>query len=921
MIETEFRLTVNGAERRVTCEPETPLLDVLRHDLGLAGPKFGCGMGLCGACFVLMGNRARSSCDLPLSAVDGPVITVEGLLDGGRLHPVQQAFIDEQAAQCGYCTSGMVMAAVGLLRECPAPTEREVREALDGNLCRCGTHGRIVRAVLKAAGRTPAGQTVVPHPPAEALPGPPAGPLSAGQPPAEVAAAGPPAGQGPVLAPPSASPGPLSVGPAVPSGISPLPADLAANPILARWLDFSRDGEVTIRIGKVEYGQGIWTALAQVAAEELQVALARVRIAPVSTSTSPDEGVTAGSLSVQDSGSALRQACALGRALLLDAAATRLGVTEAALNVSDGQIRTSDGPTGLSYWTLAQPGMLDRHAEVPVPSRPPGEWSVAGRSAARLDIPDKIAGRPRFLHDLVLPGMAYGRVVRPPTRVADLAELADLDLGSETVLVRDGSFLGVVAGTDRAVLRAAGRVARAARWQTSPSLPDPRDLREFLLAAASEDQTVVDWPGGDAGGMATRTLTAEFTRPFLAHASVAPSCAIARWDGGSVTVWCHSQGIFLLRAAIAAGLGLQATQVTVHYMEGAGVYGQNGADDVAMDAVLLARAVPGRAVRVEWTREDEMCWAPLGPAMLARLSASLDAGGRIVTWRQEVWSNGFMGRPTMGGDPRLLALTHLAAGRPMPPAPDLQPANWMGASRNAVPGYDIPGLQVTRHRLVDMPIRTSSLRSLGAHLNVFAIESFVDELAAAAGADPVGFRLAHLTDPRARRVLTEAADMAGWDTRARRDDIGYGAGVARYSGIAGYCAVVAEVEAATDIRLRRLWLAVDVGRVINPDGVINQVEGGAVQSASWTLREQVQFDREKITSAGWDSYPILRFTETPEVTVHIVDAPGEAETGAGEIAQGPVAGAIGNAVADAVGVRVRDLPLTRERVAQAIKDS
>jgi CO/xanthine dehydrogenase Mo-binding subunit len=324
---------------------------------------------------------------------------------------------------------------------------------------------------------------------------------------------------------------------------------------------------------------------------------------------------------------------------------------------------------------------------------------------------------------------------------------------------------------------------------------------------------------------------------------------------------------------------------------------------------------------VQWTREDEMCWSPLGSAMLAQLSASLDAGGRIVTWRQDVWSNGFMGRPTMGGDPRLLALTHLAGGRPMPPAPDLQPANWMGASRNAVPGYDIPGLHVTRHRLLDMPIRTSSLRSLGAHLNVFAIESFMDELAAAAGADPVRFRLAHLTDPRARQVLTQAADMAGWDARGHQDGIGHGAGVARYSGNAGYCAAVAEVEADTDIRVRRLWLAVDVGRVINPDGVINQVEGGAVQSASWTLREQVRFDRDKITSAGWDSYPILRFTDIPEVMVRVMDAPGEAEVGAGEVSLGPVAGAIGNAVADAAGVRVRDLPLTRERITRAIEES
>ena len=887
MKETEFRLTVNGAERRVTCEPDAPLLDVLRHDLGLAGPRFGCGMGLCGACNVLIGDRARSSCDLPVSAVDGPVTTVEGLSGGGRLHPVQQAFVDEQAAQCGYCTSGMVMAAVGLLRDRPAPAEPEVREALDGNLCRCGTHGRIIRAVLKAAGGTPAGE-------------------------------------GPVPAPSPGSPAPAAAAPAVPSDGLPLPADLpadlAANPVLARWLDFSRDGEVTIRTGKVEYGQGIWTALAQVAAEELQVALARVRVAPVSTSTSPDEGVTSGSRSVQDSGSALRQACAQARDLLLAAAAAKLGVSHAALAVADGQIRTADGPTGLSYWTLAQPGMLGRPAGVPVPSRPPGEWSVAGRSAPRLDLPDKVTGRPRFLHDLILPGMAYGRIVRPPARAADLTGLADTDLG-EAVLVRDGSFLGVMAPTDRAALRAAGRIARAARWQTTPSLPDPRDLRGFMLAAPSEAQTVVDRAEGNAAGPAARTLTAEFTRPFLAHASMAPSCAIARWDGDSVTVWSHSQGIFPLRGAIAAGLGRPAGQVTVHYVEGAGVYGQNGADDVAMDAVLLARAVPGRAVRVLWTREDEMCWAPLGPAMLARLSAGLDAGGRIVTWRQDVWSNGFIGRPGSGGEPRLLALTHLAGGGPMPPAPDGPPAGWMGATRNAVPGYDIPAMQVTRHRLLDMPIRTSSLRSLGAHLNVFAIESFMDELAAAAGADPVGFRLAHLTDPRARRVLTEAAGMAGWDTRERRDGIGYGAGVARYSGVAGYCAAVAEVEADTDIRVRRLWLAVDVGRVINPDGVINQVEGGAVQSASWTLREQVRFDRDRITSAGWDSYPILRFTQTPEVIVRIMDAPGEPETGAGEVAQGPVAGAIANAVADAVGIRVRDLPLTRERVTQAIEDS
>jgi nicotinate dehydrogenase subunit B len=899
---TEFRLTVNGAERTVSCEPDTPLLDVLRHDLGLTGPRFGCGIGRCGTCFVLVGGRVRASCDLPVSAVAGPVTTVEGLADGGGLHAVQQVFIDEQAAQCGYCTCGMVMAAVGLLRERPAPTEEEVRDALDGNLCRCGTQGRIVRAVLTAGGRPSAGHA--PAPASQVLR-------------SQVPAAGTQPVEGPVLAPPSGSPPPLVAESGVASTASPLPADLAANPVLAGWLDFGRDGEVTVRTGKVEYGQGIWTALAQVAAEELQVTLARVRVAPVSTSTSPNEGITAGSLSVQDGGSALRQACAHARDLLLNAAATSLGVAPTALDVDDGEIRTAGGPTGLSYWTVVQPGMLDRTADAPAPSRPAADWSVAGRSAPRLDIPDKVTGRHPFLHDIVVPDMAYGRVVRPPARTSELTELADLDLGDEGVLVRDGSFLGVVAPTDRAARLAAGRVAAAARWQTTPSLPDENDLREFLLSSRAQEETVVDEPNAGAAATANRRLTAEFTRPFLAHASVAPSCAIARWDGDSVTVWSHVQGIFILRDAIAAGLELEPSHVVVHYVEGAGVYGQNGADDVAMDAVLLARALPDRAVSVQWTRQDEMCWSPLGSAMLARLSAGLDASGRIVTWRQDVWSNGFMGRPTQGGEPRLLALTHLAKGRPMSPAPDGPPANWMGASRNAVPGYDIPDMHVTRHRLLEMPIRTSSLRSLGAHLNVFAIETFMDELAAEAGADPVRFRLDHLTDSRARQVLNEAAEMAGWDNRRRDDGVGYGVGVARYSGASGYCAALAEVEADTDVRLRRLWLAVDVGRVINPDGVANQVEGGAVQSASWTLREQVRFDRERITSATWDTYPILRFTDAPEVMVRVLDAPGEPEVGAGEVAQGPVAAAIGNAVADAVGVRVRDLPLTAERVAEA----
>jgi CO/xanthine dehydrogenase Mo-binding subunit len=697
---------------------------------------------------------------------------------------------------------------------------------------------------------------------------------------------------------------------------------LTANPRLREWLDFSVDGVVTIRPGKVEYGQGVWTALAQIAAEELDVALDQVQVAGVSTSGSPNEGVTSGSRSIQDCGGALRQVCAQVRAAFLAEAAGKLGADPAGLAIRRGTARSAAGPAGLSYWSLDEAALLDRAAQVTAAAKPEAEWSVAGRSAPRIDLPDKATGRPRFLHDQVLPGMLFGRVIRPPAPAATLDGVDDADLPAGVVVqVRDGSFLGVIAETDRAAAAAAARLAQAARWTVRESLPDEDDLKGFLLSSPAEDQPVVRRADPAAAAQVDRTWAAEYTRPFIAHGSMAPSCAIARWDSGQLSVWTHSQGVYPLRGALATGLGLDPAQVTVRYVEGAGVYGHNASDDAAADAVLLARAVPGRPVRVLWSRPDELSWGPLGSAMLARLSAGLDSGGRIRTWRQDVWSNGFVGRPGIGGEPRLLALSHVAGGTPISAALDGVPSGAMGATRNAVPAYDIPDLEVTRHRLRTMPLRTSSLRSLGAFLNVFAIESFMDELAQAAGADPVAFRLAHLSDPRARRVIEEAAAMSGWADRSADEGTGFGLAFARYKGAAGYCAAVAEVAADTSISLRRLWLAVDVGRVINPDGVMNQVEGGAIQSASWALRERVRFDRTRITSVSWDSYPILRFTEVPEVTVRIVAAPGEPETGAGELAQGPVAGAIGNAVADAVGVRVRDLPLTTEQVTRAIEEA
>ena len=426
-----------------------------------------------------------------------------------------------------------------------------------------------------------------------------------------------------------------------------------------------------------------------------------------------------------------------------------------------------------------------------------------------------------------------------------------------------------------------------------------------------------------------RTLRHSYSRPFLAHASMGPSCAVARWGEPAIEVWTHTQGIFNLRADLAIILARPLDSIVVEHMEGAGCFGQNGADDAALDAVLLARAVPGRPVRLQWTREEEMSWGPLGAGMAIDIAADLDSAGEIVGWRHEVWSNGHVSRPGRGKTPTLFAASQLAQPFERAIATNPPVSTGGGAERNSVPLYDFPAWEITSHRVLEMPIRTSSLRTLGAFGNVFALESFLDELCAETGEDPLAFRLRHLKDARARAVLEAAARRAGWSepdascregTCARRkaEGVGYGLAFARYKNASAYCAIIAEVEGAADIRVRRLVAAVDVGEVINPDGVINQIEGGAIQSTSWTLKEAVRFDRTRILSDTWETYPILRFSEVPKVEVEIVTRPSEPAMGAGEAAQGPTAAAIANAVFDALGVRVRDLPITRERIIAAM---
>jgi CO/xanthine dehydrogenase Mo-binding subunit len=490
-------------------------------------------------------------------------------------------------------------------------------------------------------------------------------------------------------------------------------------------------------------------------------------------------------------------------------------------------------------------------------------------------------------------------------------------------VVRDGSFLGVIAQREFQAIEAMRALAASARWQETAELPRAADLPAFLTRLPSRDIAVAD--AHSPAAAAAKSISATYTRPYLSHGSIGPSCAVAQLQGDALTVWTHTQGVFPDRDAIAEMLGMPKEKVHCIHREGSGCYGHNGADDAAGDAALLARALPGRPVRLQWMREQEHTWEPYGPAMVAKVSASLDQNGGIADWDYGVWSNTHTMRPGPAGS--LIAARSLASAFPEPePKPIPMPEG--GGDRNSIPLYKIPSVRVINHFLPDMPVRVSALRALGAYLNVFAIESFMDELAASAGADPVQFRLKHLDDPRARDVVSLAAQRFGWSdvspaTSSRRDSgRGRGFAFARYKNLAAYCAIACEVEVNPDTgqpRLVRAVAAVDSGQVVNPDGIVNQIEGAILQSMSWTLYESVTFDERRITSIDWASYPILRFSGVPDsVEVHLIERPGLPFLGSGEAGQGPASAAIANAIAEATGHRLRDLPLSRERIKAAI---
>jgi nicotinate dehydrogenase subunit B len=896
MMTQEFFLEVNGQKRQVTVEPETPLLYVLRNDLGLKGAKYGCGSEQCGACKAIVDGQAVPTCKLPVKNVDGlSIITIEGLGKADDLHPLQQAFIEEQAVQCGYCTPGMILATQGLLNQQRYPSDEEIQAALENNLCRCGVYDRVRRAIKLRIGR------------------PDSTPNYAVQTGLESSLIH-------SISQPSAE----------------LPQTLIRTPDLDAWIRINTDGTITLFTGKVELGQGIKTAVALIGAEELDVSLKRIRVAPTDTAHSPDEGLTVSSMSMETTGEAMRYAAAEARKILLSIAYEELEAPIERLVVTDGTIRDPVSGRSTTYWELIGGQSFGRQVKGIAQPKKPEEYSLLGKPNKRLDLVDKVSGGLAYIQDLDLPGMVHGRVLRPPHYAANLASFDEENvrqMPGVLKVVHDGSFLGVICKREEQAINAIELLRKSATWEGESNLPDQGTLYEQMLNQSHQSYLVKDGTAVEgaitpieAPAEAAHTLYSSYYRPFQMHASLGPSASVALMKDGKLTQWVHSQGVYPIRAAVAHVLRMSEEDIRVIHMEGAGCYGHNGADDAALDAALLARAYPGRPVSLKWMRGDEHTWEPYGPAMVMQMQASLGSNGEVIDWNHDVWSYPHLGRARSGGDTSgLLAAWHLA--EPFS-EPQLQPvlAPHVGSHRNADPLYTFPRRRIVKHFIPDSPLRVSALRGLGAYGNVFAIESFIDELAHAADIDPVEFRLRHLEDERARAVVTAAAEKAARRSSGRNQGDGRGQGIAfaQYKNRQCYTAVVVDIEVDRSngqINLVRAIIAADAGQVVSADGLSNQLEGSFVQAASWTLNEQVNFDQQGITSRDWDSYPILRFPQAPKIETVLLNRPGMPFLGSGEAAQGPTPAAIANAVFDAIGVRLREIPFTAERVKSAMNEN
>jgi nicotinate dehydrogenase subunit B len=690
------------------------------------------------------------------------------------------------------------------------------------------------------------------------------------------------------------------------------------------WLRIELDGSITAFSGKVELGTGVRTALAQIVAEELDVPFSRIHMIMGDTAQTPDEGYTAGSMTIISSGTALRNAAAEARQFLLEMAAAYLDADLSELVVKDGVISVLNDPDrSISFAALMGGKRFNREVSGTAPLKSPSDYQVVGMQVPRVDIPAKFTGQQSFIQDLDIPGLLHARLVRPPS---SSARLESIDLGSiEHIpgvikVVQRGNFIGIVAEREEQASKASEQLI--VHWTETPSMPPMEELFAYLRSQPTQDNVLID--DGEVEAIidgSDRQLCAEYHQPYHAHASIGPSCAVADAGPQQITVWCSTPGPYPLRNAIAQLVEMPVDKVHLIHMEGAGSYGQNGSDDAAADAAILSQEV-GRPVRLQWSRQDEFVWEPKAPAMVMEVRAGVDAHGSITAWDYHVWSPSHVARARFANQ---LVTAQLINQQSFPAG-----LFSFGAERNAPTNYTFPHQRITVHYLQNTPLRASSMRSLGGAENTFANESFMDELAAAVGEDPLQFRLHYLKDPRARQVLQAAAVKAEWQSRpspqGRRGSVLEGRGVAfaRYENEEALvaCVVSVSIEPATGlVNVKHITVAHDCGLIINPDGLKNQIEGNVIQSLSRALKEEVRFDEFRIRSVDWETYPILKFSEVPPVDIVLINRPDEPALGAGEPSTVTTAAALANAIFDASGIRLRQVPFTPEKIREALQSS
>ncbi|MFM1990774.1 MAG: hypothetical protein RJA99_3731 [Pseudomonadota bacterium] len=691
------------------------------------------------------------------------------------------------------------------------------------------------------------------------------------------------------------------------------------------FVGLGRDGRVTVWVGKVDLGTGTRTALAQIAADELDVPFDRVTMVMGDTGTTPDQWMTGANLTIAQGGSELRLACATARAALLERASAKLGVPVADLVTVDGAVHLKADPgRSIAYPALVEGAPLELKVDPKAAVKKASDYKVVGKSIRRVDIPAKVTGEFEYVHDVRVPGMLHARVLRPDDLGAKLLVVDDSaarKVAGFVQTVRKGDFLAVVSTTEWGAIKAMR--AMSVTWGVGDGLPDEKQVFDWWRGrpVAKEDVTQKVGDVETALAAAPRRVKARYDFSVQTHASLGPSCAVADFRDGRLTCWSASQATHSMVDELAPIVGLPKDRIRVVYLEGSGCYGRNGHEDATADAALISTLI-GKPVRVQWMRADETARAPKSPPRSMDFEAGLDAKGDVVAWNGDFW----------------IALNHIVAFKPLD-FPLLsatetglpKPGNWIGfLFQNSGIGYALPNVKVNTRHVERAPFRSAHLRSPGRIENSFANESFIDELAFAAGADPAEYRLRYLKDPRAREVLEKALARASWTTRvgpnpgAGGGELVRGRGVSylRYNNAITYVAAVAEVavnRGTGEIRVERVCVAHDCGQVINPDGTINQVEGGVIQTVGRTLMEQVRWNRTQVTSTDWATYPILRHDQVPKVEVDLIDRPGQPAWGAGEPTACAIPAAIGNAVFDATGVRLRTVPFTPDRVLAALR--